>query len=285
MARIYVRDDKGRFAEVPGAKALNRVADLHDQAIEDEELWIQALEKSGMSRSEYEQYRDQANEELREIAAGNVEIAVSEKVLSKIIEDEEYKNIHQSGNTSAPGGKDGKSIDSYYLERRNKTEKDLFNAGEPEEAPVYGYMSRGKDYRKAPSLYGDTVIKLKKDVKERTTITNGDSLDSLYGRTYNLDNISGPLFTPAKSLERRILIVKEGRTSQDIVNYVSVSKELARVTANIRNSVKGGSSYVEAQVHGGVKLKDIDRVIFSKTPSASTMKLLDKKGIRYEIQS
>ena len=47
------------------------------------------------------------------------------------------------------------------------------------------------------------------------------------------------------------------------------------------NFAKYGS--IEAQVHGGIKLEDIGKVLFYETPSEEIRELLTSKGIIWEV--
>jgi hypothetical protein len=45
-----------------------------------------------------------------------------------------------------------------------------------------------------------------------------------------------------------------------------------------------GPDYIEAQVHGGVMLSDIERIVFDRTPSEDIASKLDGLGIPWEVE-
>lgn len=289
MARVYVRDSKGRFAEVPGARAMNRADDLHELAKQDEEVWIQHFETLGISRDEYHQINSDAIAYLQDVAANwDVEIAVSDKTLEGILKTGEYRNVHATGKTSAGGGMKGKAPGTgetrleRYMRARKKTEGILFDAQGPDGAPAYGFMSNGsRDVRDKTASYGSTVIKLKSDIKERVTMTHADSLDSPWVRPMNMDRVSGPLMASPMTVANKEYLPKEGRTPKDAAESLVYSASQVRAIHNVESKY----GYIEAQIHGGVKVSDIDRVVFRGAPSAAIMKQLDKSGIQYEVQT
>ena len=95
--------------------------------------------------------------------------------LVKVIKGNEFKNALQTGTSSGLEGAD----------RFNKIEKDLFDLTDdvlenPELAPKYGYLGsvHGETFDDPilGQMYGDVAVKFKSEVRERTTVTFGDSL-------------------------------------------------------------------------------------------------------------
>jgi len=125
---------------------------------------------------------------------------------------------------------------------------------EPHERPIYGYWSDadGEHDKSGLEYYGGVAFMLKDDVRDRSTVTFGDSLDSeLPGSKLDKLNIV--------SME-----INEGLVGRD--NF----------------------SYIEAQVHGGASIDDVEEVIISdyamgkiiKTYNAAT----DHQGERGEFK-
>jgi hypothetical protein len=141
----------------------------------------------------------------------------------------------------------------------------------PERRPVYGYVAIGgvepalSGGRKIPgireregqedvlSAYGEVQVVLKPGVRARTTVTAGDSLDEIsFARPTPVDDPG------AESLGFRTL---ESLTRPGFTRI----------------------GYVEAQVHGGVRVDDIEEVVFPGQPAASTIAALDRRGIPWRV--
>ncbi len=97
--------------------------------------------------------------------------------------------------------------------------------------PIYGYVATEKADRAYP--YGPIEFVLKERVKDRTTITFGDSLGRFDGT-----NLVG---APVRSLDTGCW----DRRVWDA--YVGDWRAM---------------SYIEAQIHGGVSLQDVEKVVF-----------------------
>ncbi len=97
--------------------------------------------------------------------------------------------------------------------------------------PIYGYvMTRSAgDTGNRQGQYGEVSVVLKPEVSARTTVTHGDSFD-----TYD-----PPAPVPFNDVER------------------ASAERLAMAASGLGY---GKPSYVEAQIHGGVTLDDIDYI-------------------------
>lgn len=126
----------------------------------------------------------------------------------------------------------GASQGTFNPELRKKVEYEAFGVPEdiePSKRPIYGYWSgeSGEHDKTSLEYYGGVAFILKDSAKERATVTFGDSLDGeLVG--------SKPGSVKLESME-----IAEGMISKD--NF----------------------SYIEAQVHGGVSLNDVEEVVVS----------------------
>jgi hypothetical protein len=141
----------------------------------------------------------------------------------------------------------------------------------PERRPVYGYVAVGgiepalaagvqipgirerEGQEDVLSAYGEIQVVLKPEVRTRTTITVGDSLDEIgFMRPTPIDDPG------AESLGfRRIESLTE--------------RGFTRV------------GYVEAQVRDGVGVDDIAEVVFSRRPSAAAIAALDRRGVPWRV--
>ena len=135
---------------------------------------------------------------------------------------------------------------------------DAFHTDDPER-PIYGYIDiggRNDDLRGPMSLdmYGQVRVEFKDSVRDRTTVSFGDSLGEAY------------IPAPARRLHADA-IVKSSK--QDIDRPWRTAE------------------YVEAQMHGGVTADDIARVVFPigtpdmayPPPSKDILDRLDPLGI------
>ena len=106
------------------------------------------------------------------------------------------------------------------------------------ERPIYGYMQKPGRDPSWVSSYGEVEIEFKRDVRSRTTFTQGDSLAQGY--------IPSALNDPS---------------------YLSLDAPVAFTNALndtdvVRDGIWADTPYVEAQIHGGVTLDDIAAVTF-----------------------
>jgi hypothetical protein len=143
----------------------------------------------------------------------------------------------------------------------------------PERRPIYGYvaingiepaLSGGRqipgvrereDQEDLLSSYGQIQVVLKPDVRPRTTITVGDSLDEIaFMRPTPVDSPTAE----SLGIHRLNGIAEPGFTR---------------------------TSYVEAQVHGGIRVDDIAEVVFPQPPAAATAGALDRRGIPWRVLS
>ena len=150
----------------------------------------------------------------------------------------------------------------------------------PEARPIYGMLETGglqPSSIRGNEQYGQVTIVLKDEVKERTTFTKGDSLKL---------NVTA---VPVAEASTRLAQHSVG-TRADLQRETEYR---SRGSGVIRGEQLG---YYEAQIHGGVKTSDIERVIIDtrtyknfewvdSPPSPTLLRALDKAGIPYEIRS
>ncbi|AVP41854.1 hypothetical protein SEA_JSQUARED_2 [Mycobacterium phage Jsquared] len=138
--------------------------------------------------------------------------------------------------------------------------------------PIYSAV----EFNGAPTaglgMYGGTKLYMKDSVKDRVTVTIGDSLMSSWdvfpgrpgdgvGLWASLSKIEG-LVDPSKTREENMQAV-----------YDSFKKY---------GTLDG---FIEAQIHGGVLVEDIKKVVFTQTPSPIFTDKLDELGIPWEVQT
>lgn len=156
-----------------------------------------------------------------------VRVRVPASKLEQILSDGQLKTQHETG---ASGG-------SFSPIMRDQHEANMFGAEKPR--PVYGYVkpvipnvALGEQH-----WYGGVALVLKREVVDRTTMVVGDSLD------IRRPPAPIPLSEVREATPGRILAAStEGR------DYIHKDGYAPTV------------QYLEAQIHGGVSIKDIDHI-------------------------
>jgi hypothetical protein len=164
------------------------------------------------------------------------------------------------------------------LEVRARHERIIFGldpAADAATRPVYGYL----DPLTAPAAgrnqegldeslyqYGRIRVVLRDSVRPRTTAMFGDSLDLRHaGLPAPIDDPDWRAYTPANPgglLTNLLSKLERDPESED-----------ARMTYG----------YIEAQVHGGVTLGDIEEVVFPSTPPKALREKLEQAGIPWRV--
>ena len=196
-----------------------------------------------------EEMEDQIEKDIKDILDENdMATRVSMENLEKILEDGRIKSQFETG----------KSSTTINADIRKEMEQTLFGYNldlEDSLRPIYGYLTNFKNGFDGSStngsiMYGNVAIKLKKsNLSNRTTFTFGDSLD---GTRWDVKVPS--LFTnPSK-----ISISANRSLTDNYGKFVGkLPKDLKGITENI--------PYVELQFHGGVSIKDIEKVYIYKS--------------------
>lgn len=195
------------------------------------------------------------------LKANPVSVFVDEEVVDSILDDGKVKNIFEL--EGSPKGED-------YNEHRLLYENVAFGYDQTfpiENRPVSGtVLPQGQNKEAFYSFgeqYGSAQIVLKDSVKSRTTFTIGDSLDTFQRPT----EIGGKL----------------PRTF-DLATKAQGAANSYRRSGNVMFEDVGWwrASYVEAQVHGAIKLGDIEKIIFHSPMSDIPTRKLDELGIKWE---
>ncbi len=136
---------------------------------------------------------------------------------------------------------------------------------DPALRPVYGYLAAGPDsVSDAVGQYGSIRIRLKESVRSRTSFTVADSLGGWKAVA------PSPITSP--TWESFNITPFEGWRAPGPLGRDYGSKEFRR------------ENYVEAQIHGGVAVDDIEEVIFGGQPEATTIAALERAGISWRIE-
>ena len=204
------------------------------------------------NREDYEEFRQKNNftdemekqveKELKDIIEeSDIATRTSMDGLESILEDGRIKSQFE----------DVKSSTYITKEQRAEVEKTLFgynNNLNPKLRPIYGYLTNKKfdiSSKNGAIQYGNISIVLKKkNVFNRTTYTIGDSLD---GTRWDYK-------VPTLLSQPNVRSMAAHRSLKD--SYGNYTGKLGSSLDEVTNNVP----YVEAQIHGGVSVKDIDKV-------------------------
>lgn len=192
---------------------------------------------------------DQIEKDLKEILDENdMATRVSMENLEKILEDGRIKSQFETGKSSTTINADIRKEIEQTLFGYNLDLKDNLR-------PIYGYLTNFKNGFDGSSvngsiMYGNVAIKLKKsNLSNRTTFTFGDSLD---GTRWDV-KVPSLFSNPSK------ISISANRSLTD--NYGKFTGKLPKDLKDITENIP----YVELQFHGGVSIKDIEKVYIYKS--------------------
>ena len=190
-------------------------------------------------------------------------VLTSASVARQIVSQEKVKTLWETEKRPARAGRS----DERYLDRRAMYENLAFGYDgntAPEVRPVSGTLTNGSPYYEVLGIYGGksaAAIDLKSSIRERTTFTGEDSLNGF-------ENPQS-LFSPKP-------ITTVSRTGIKAALYGA---------ATGRNYYKDYEfNFPEIQIHGGVRLEDIEGIRFFGEPSASVLATLNRKKVPYTIE-
>jgi hypothetical protein len=165
------------------------------------------------------------------------------------------------------------------MERREEVETKLGVPSdvEPETRPVYGTLG-GTGMR-----YGDTTVTFDDSLKDRTTVTVGDSIDGAVNGYFNLGelaagNVSRDEFW--NNVGERVSRWSGNSYVSTWFNYTGDFQISGY--AGVKDIYKlGANGYIEAQFHGGLKLSDVSSITVNPDAkiSGGNQSKLDSLGI------
>jgi hypothetical protein len=210
-------------------------------------------EQHGMTVNEYLDYITKQFQ--NEFADTTVKTRISPQILSKVLDDGRFKS-------QVEVGRSGGYFDAEYRKAVDKTLFNFAEDGPDAERPIYGYITKADEIVDAgdQEQYGSAIIILKDSASAKTTMTMDDSLLTMQGSRL-----------PNTFLARPLEQIDWTVTRYDLRDPFDVP-------------FLGGKSYVEAQIHGGVGLSDIDHIVFTMgKPAGTLIKKLDAAGIPWEV--
>jgi hypothetical protein len=217
--------------------------------------WKPKLSKSNMTD---EQYAKNA-ETLKSIAEAPVSTYLYGMELDLIVKEGRFKSLSE-----IPTANENLVMASEeYRQGRSDLENGLWGVPKTGVQPIYGYMDTNYgDHKPATIVYGDVKVTLKDNVSGRTTFSAGDSLNST--------------LIPVKVSDARAGTLSK---SEIEASFTSQKKETYFVQSELRSPDRIG--YFEAQVHGGISIKDIKTVTISQYArvAQSTQDTLKSLGV------
>lgn len=177
-------------------------------------------------------------EAYTEIANQPVNINLREVSLERVLDDGRFKSAFENPTYGE------------YMERRLQIETESMGIPlkiKPSQRPIYGSITGDAD------MYGEIRVTLKETVKNRTTMTLGDSF--LEQNPVSIkDVLSG-------DVTRNALVQASPTNSTGKLYALEYKGADVRL---ISDQFKQSQTYWEVQIHGGVKLTDIDFVTLPK---------------------
>lgn len=296
----YVRDELGRFAETGGegssgdqsaaARAkLSKYVDFDAPLARVDKLAAVAKKANDEAAAQWgelitpiekpvsgEGFAGVSEESIREAFSSDkvsVYMAVSRATASKILGGEHIKNSLETG----------KGTFKTVAEARVPKEREALGAKADLEDvdgfPKYGFVSnKGSmdDDNIVGFGYGGVYLEFGDSVRERTTVTIGDSYNNNSGTRYRIpapiDAVGGQQFHGdyADGYQAAANGIKEFKENPENGNIHSLAKT---------------SEYIEAQMYGRVTASDIRAIhVESKKDAVALTKSLKKQGLDIEIK-
>jgi len=195
------------------------------------------------------------------------------ETLEKIIRDR-FKSQFETGTSSG----------LFDPELRSRIEQMLFGYDinlSPDQRPIYAYLGNKNSDRDYDNVghFGDISIRLKPEVRKRTTLTGGDSLlkfeDNDFLPPSRLDKVNAGSFF--KEAEIRL---SNGSLVKDSMQQGAQAKDFDDLSRKLR------VFYIEAQIHGQVRSSDIQEIAFFKgeRPSRKVLKWAKDNNVNIVVE-
>lgn len=190
----------------------------------------------------------------------DVYMRVPEDVFPKILQSGRFLNQFEAGAS--------KGI--FAPKMRTKVETD--GMGTPPDAapparPISAYLEKkgfaGAGAHKADP-YGKVAVRFKQHIRQRSTVTFGDSLSVI-----------------SRGVAVATPLSKVGHQSVDVRDIQATNGTDMLDSIDDYNNKIG--SYIEVQVHDGLTLDDVEEVGFPETPDMATQQALVARGIKWQV--
>lgn len=232
---------------------------------------------------------DLPNEEIVKLASAELQdyVAVSQpvvmmpyKAIDLFLDEGTYKTSFASGTSMGAKGASAQQTKAIY-------ENIAFGYKPNTDAalrPVYGSMVKDNNFTPV-RFYGDVALVMKPAILSRSTITAGDSFNGFLPPS--------PATNPIASLTGGYTTTRQAGYYRQLKTMGKLDKSNNYYGNNILFEQTGGDveapEYVELQIHGGVNLKDVAKVILLPKSRLvenynvdELIKRLEKLGIPWE---
>lgn len=218
-----------------------------------------------------------------DVVSSPLSLTMRDSKLTRFINDERYKTAYEVTSMGKGVGR------QEYLGRRGQVETNLgipWNGAE--KAPVYGIINNTRDNVEG-MIYGNSKITFKEDVKHRTTVSIGDSIDDNVQRVFWASDLAENKITAKDFWQAAGKQIAHNTLNPRLSPYFSFKegsiKYVERVNGyvglkNIRDI--SHYHYIESQIHGGVHLSDVASITVPPTYriSKAVQAKLDSLGIQ-----
>jgi hypothetical protein len=193
---------------------------------------------------------DDSLAQLQELAqTAPLSLTMPDSRLTKFLTDERYKTVFE---VSSPNKGSARAL---YLDARTEVETKL---GIPEDTynenrPVYGTLGGGG------MEYGNAMITMDDAVRDRTTITIGDSIDGAASGYLNLGELANGTVSREDFWQAAGERISRWSGNPNVSTWWNYTGENRISGYKGVDDIKlmGDNHYLEAQFHGGIKLSDI----------------------------
>lgn len=222
------------------------------QAMRDRQAqqWQAALQQYKPAGMTDEAFTLQVREHVRrELALGETSTRRSVRSARNIIQEGRFKSQFETGRSGGALTPSGRAdIENRMFEyplpstinRRvfDMTHDDFNKAFPGEKRPIYGYVNDPRTDVDGAEWYGDVRFVMKSEVRQKSTITNGDSLGGAFSPTHFDD---------------------------DNLEYLTLGSYNSPLNWKI-----GANGYTEVQYHGGLFLEDVAEVVLPRATRIGT---------------
>lgn len=207
-------------------------------------------------------------EEIATKIEGYIKFWTEKSHVSVRVQEKDFDSVFEKGlltqfDTGTSGG-------MFNPNKRKIAESSIMNAPidlENHKRPRYGYLDVGNEKIYGEAIYGDIQLVMKDDVKKRSTMTVGNSLDATVvgGRIK-----ASPLLKPSAA-----------SVSENDSRFMVTAVE----NSHPSNWLEYGFNYFEVQIQGPVTMKDVSKVILHKNSGLSDdmWDKLEQMGIEVEF--
>ncbi|MGV9927974.1 hypothetical protein [Nocardia rhamnosiphila] len=237
---------------------------------------------------------------LRRLLAGRpVATRVGPEVLEAVLRDGRFKTKFETGKSAGGAKVEGRAWQEHtWFGYERKILPD-------DRRPVYGYVMVNGEYAAATgphglgwferladsewkqgigdsdllSAYGEVQVVFKPEVLQRTTFTVGDSWN--YRESTFPSHILNPQPESFGALQKPLGLPPEADGLP--VPTTVWDRPLLTMDREYHTPSFTASDYVEAQIHGGVSVSDIDHVLLPREPTPELRRTLDDTGTRWRV--